>query len=55
MNTDRFSSEHTEGTLVEPGGILRDGRLAGSSSEAMKGQCLWLILGHHPCVRYLII
>ena len=41
MNTDRYSREHTEGTLEEPGGVLGDGRLAGSSSEAMKGQCLW--------------
>ena len=50
MNTDRYSIEHTEGTLVEPGGVLRDGRLAGSSSEAMKGQCLWLFPDDHPCI-----
>ena len=50
MNTDRYSSEHTEGTLVEPGGVLGDGHLAGSSGEAMKGQCLCLFPGDHPCV-----
>ena len=58
MNTDRYSSEHTEGTLVEPGGVLRDGRLAGSSSEA-NDRAVFLVVSGRPSLcmifNYLII